>query len=388
MDLTFSDEQTVLRDGARDFLARECPMARVRQWMEEPLGFDEGFWKQLAELGWPGLALPEALGGAGLGWLELALVLEETGRVLAPGPFRSAVVGAAAVALGAAPARRSEVVPALARGERRATVAHLEPDGRGRAPAARPALAAVRHGDGFQLAGTKLFVEDAHCADWLVVTAHLDGATAGFLVPTDARGLSIRPNAWVDPTRRTCEVRLADVRVPAADRLAGEDGAGWLERVGDLARTAACAELCGVASRALELAVAFAGQREQFGRPVGSFQAIQHRCADMLVAVEASRSVTWDAAWSLAHDAPDAHTAACMAKAWCSQTVPRVAADAIQIHGGLGFTWEQDPQLYYKRAVSLAALWGDASACREEVARAVVDDAAPRLNGGSSSRRR
>ncbi len=372
MDARFTDEQGLLRESAREFLARECPMAVVRSVSDDGKAFPEPLWRQIAELGWPGLVLPERHGGAGLGMLELAILLEEMGRVLLPGPFLSSVaLGGLAVAIAGTPEQQARWLPDLAAGRRRATLALADADATGQgAGAARPD--ARREGAALRLDGERRFVLDAEGADALVVPASLeDGETVLLWVESDARGLDLRPVSWVDGTRRVCEVRLDGVAVDAEAARLGGPGAG-AEALGSLldrARIALCADLCGIAGRVLELSVAYAKTREQFGRPIGSFQAIQHRCADMLVDVEAMRSATWYAAWALDADAPDAHRAACMAKAWCADAGPRVAGCGIQIHGGQGFTWEQDLHLYYKRAKSSELLLGDATWHRELVAR-------------------
>lgn len=381
MDARFSDEQELLRESARDFLARECPMSLVREVSDDGKELPAELWSRLAELGWLGLALPAEHGGAGLGALELAIVLEETGRVLLPGPFFSAVaLGASAVALAGTPEQRARLLPPLAAGRRRATLALLDEGGSWEAAGVR-AVARREGADGaLRVDGAKRFVLDAQGADALVVPVRLEESGSGdaelALAWIDARaeGVSIRCLDYVDATRRPCHVDLSDVRVAAEDVL-GAPGTGGaaLARILDRARVALCAETCGGAARVLELAVEYAKTREQFGRPIGSFQAIQHRCADMLSDVEAMRSATWYAAWAVASGAPDAHRAACMAKAYCADAGPRVAGAGIQIFGGQGFTWEQDLHLYYKRAKAAELQLGDATWHRELVARELVD---------------
>ncbi len=374
MDARFTEEQERLREGARDFLARECPMSLVREISDDGKAFPDALWQRLAELGWLGLVFAERHGGAGLGPLELALVLEETGRVLLPGPFLSTVaLGGLAVALAGTEEQRQRILPAIAEGRLRATLALLE-EGTGW-DATGVCLLARREGSALRVSGTKRFVLDAETADLFVTPVRLEsGELVLLLVDRRSEGVSVRPVAQVDATRRVGELHLADVRL-GADAILGEPpaGAAALERLLDHARVALCAEMCGCAARVLELSVDYAKTREQFGRPIGSFQAIQHKCADMLVQVEAMRSATWYAAWALASDADDAHRAACMAKSYCADAAPEVAGAGIQIHGGQGFTWEQDLHLYYKRAKASELQLGGAAFHRELVARELVD---------------
>lgn len=380
MDARLSEEQELLCRTAREFLDRECPSRTLRAMIEEGPQATETLWKQIAELGWTGLAVPEDFGGAGLGMLELALLLEQTGRSLLPGPLLStAVVAASAVGLAGSDAQRRALLPAIAAGGLRVALAHEEP-GVGwshRAVTCR----AERAAEGYRLRGRKAFVADALSANVLLVTAALPGtpseAPGLFLVERRAPGVALRPVAWLDTTRPMAEVALDDV-VLASDALLAhseEDGAALLERILDRARVALAAECVGGAARVLDLSVAYARQREQFGRPIGSFQAIQHRCADMLVRVESARSAALYAAWSIDRERSDAHASACLAKAYCSEAFSRVAGDGIQIHGGLGFTWEQDPHLYFKRAKASELAYGDPRACREWAARALIDTA-------------
>jgi alkylation response protein AidB-like acyl-CoA dehydrogenase len=299
------------------------------------------------------------------------VLLEETGRVLLPGPLLSTVaLAGAAIGIGGSEVQKRRHLAAIARGEERTALALVEEPERWDADGVR--LAARRVGAGFRLSGAKRFVLDAQEADWLVVAARIDAAEpALLLVDARQRGVSIAPTALMDGTRKAASVRLDDVAVPGDALLAR--GAGAYERLLDRAKVALCAEMLGGAQRVLEMSVAFASAREQFGQPIGSFQAIQHRLADMLLAVEGARSATWYAAWAVGEAEPDAHVAACMAKAFVSDAYAKIAGDGIQIHGGLGFTWEQDLHLYYRRAKVSERLLGDASWNRELVARALID---------------
>jgi alkylation response protein AidB-like acyl-CoA dehydrogenase len=376
MDFGFSEEQEMLRKSARDFLAKESPMTYVRQMMEDDRGFRDDQWRKMADLGWMGLILPEEHGGAGLDFVDMVVVLEEMGRVVLPGPFFSTVImGGVAIAEGGSAAQRQELLPKLAAGGLRVTLAQLEPNARWDADGIQ--LEARKAGGGWRLSGTKLFVPDAHTADLVVVAGREPGSkgiegVSLFLVDAKAAGVTTALLKTMDQTRKLCEVVLKDVAVPA-DRVLGTPGQGWklLDRVVDRGKVGLCAEMCGGAQKVLEMSVDYAKVREQFGRPIGSFQAIQHKCANMLVEVESSKSVTYYAAWAVANDVPEAPLSAAMAKAYCSDAYRHSAGEGIQIHGGIGFTWEHDMHLYFKRAKSSEVTFGDATWNRELVAQLI-----------------
>jgi alkylation response protein AidB-like acyl-CoA dehydrogenase len=373
MDFGFSEEQEMLRTAARDFLAKECDSTYVRRMMDDERGYTDAFWRKMAELGWMGLALPEAYGGSGLSFIDLVVVLEEMGRVVAPGPFFSTVVqGAVALVEGGSDAQKQELLPNVAEGNVLLTVAQLEPSGRWDAEGIT--LEAKKDGAGYRLSGTKLFVADGHVADVLVVAARTPGSEGRdgiglYLVDAKAAGVKTSLLKTMDQTRKLAEVTLENVAV-GSDRVLGAPGDGWrlLERIVDRGKVGLCAEMCGGAQRVLEMSVDYAKVREQFGRPIGSFQAIQHKCANMLVEVESSKSITYYAGWAVANDVPEAPLAAAMAKAYCSDAYRHTAGEGIQIHGGIGFTWEHDMHLYFKRAKSSEVTFGDATWNRELVA--------------------
>jgi alkylation response protein AidB-like acyl-CoA dehydrogenase len=306
----------------------------------------------------------------------MVVILEEMGRVVLPGPFFStAILGGVALVEGGDAAQKEKLLPRLAAGDLRVTLAQLEPNARWDADGieleARPA------GGGYRLSGTKLFVPDAHTADLLVVAGRAPGSTGAegvslFMVEAKAPGVTTTLLKTMDQTRKLCEVALKDVAVPA-DRVLGAPGQGWklLERVVDRGKVGLCAEMCGGAQKVLEMSVDYAKVREQFGRPIGSFQAIQHKCANMLVEVESSKSATYYAAWAVANDVPEAPLAAAMAKAYCSDAYRHTAGEGIQIHGGIGFTWEHDMHIYFKRAKSSEVTFGDATWNREIVAQLI-----------------
>jgi alkylation response protein AidB-like acyl-CoA dehydrogenase len=330
----------------------------------------------MAELGWMGLIYPEPHGGAGLDMVDLAVVVEEMGRVVMPGPFFSTVLlGGSAVLEGGDDAQKGRYLKAIAAGDLKATLAVLEPSGRWNA-AGIEATAVVDSG-GYLLSGVKLFVPDAHVADLVMIAARTDRGQGEegislFAVDVPKDGVTITPLKTMDQTRKLCEVKLDQVRV-GPEALVGPRGGGWpiLKRVIDRAKVALCAEMCGGAERVLEMSVEYAKVRVQFDRPIGSFQAIQHQCANMLLLVESAKSATYYAAWAVANGVPEAPLAAAMAKSYTSDAYRIVAGEGIQIHGGIGFTWEHDMHIYFKRAKGSEVTFGDATYNRELVAQLI-----------------
>ena len=374
MDFAFSEEQEMLRRSAREFLAKECSSKTVRRLMESPDGYDAALWKKLADLGWTALGIPEQYGGVGT-FLDLVVVLEEAGRALLPGPFFS-TMGLAVPALleaGTEP-QKKEVLGAIAQGSARATLALTEPAGRW--DAAAIALKARQAGGGWQLSGTKLFVPDAHSADYIVVAARTRGegeeGITLFLVKGRPQGMTVKPLDTLDLTRRWDEVHFENVQL-GPDAVMGAPDKAWphLKRALDWATAALCAEMVGGVQKVLEDSTEYAKTRQQFGKPIGIYQAVSHKVADMLVLSESSRSATYYAAWAVDADAPDRSLAASMAKAYVSDAYRKVAGDGIQVHGGIGFTWEHDMHLYFKRAKSSEVTLGDATYHRELVAQAL-----------------
>jgi alkylation response protein AidB-like acyl-CoA dehydrogenase len=375
MDIGFSEEQELLRDTARKFLDGECTTKFVREMMATEAAVTHEFWRQLAENGWLGITFPEEEGGAGLGLIDLVVLMEEVGRAVMPGPYPATVLlGGAVITAAGSPEQRREWLPRIAAGEAKATLAATEPNARWDA-AGITAVAREGRG-GFALSGVKMFVPDAHLADVLVVAARSrDGSTMEdgvslFLVPKDAAGLDIRLLPSVDETRKLCEVKLDNVTVPAS-ALLGELHQGWpvLARVIDRAAVALSAEICGAAQRVLDMTVEYAKLRVAFGKPIGSYQGVKHKCADMLVEIENAKSLTYYAAWAIDEDDADAAIAASMAKAAASDAGRKVCAAGIQLHGGIGMTWEHDLHLYLKRAKADEVAFGDATWHRERVAR-------------------
>jgi alkylation response protein AidB-like acyl-CoA dehydrogenase len=373
MDFGLSEDQELLRRSAAEFLARECPPSLVREVAGHDDGYPRALYRQMAELGWLGLIVPEAHGGAGLGMLELALLLEQLGRVVLPGPFlSSAVLATLAIGHGGSTAQKKAWLPRLARGDAVGTLAVLEESDR--LDAGGVAARARRAGRGYRLSGSKLFVTDAHIADVLIAAFRTgaggeDGVTV-FLVPRDTPGVEVRLLQSIDRTRRPAEVRFDGVELPASAVL-GKPGVGWrtLQRVYDGAAVALAADSLGGAERALELAVEYAKVREQFGRPIGSFQAVKHIAAEMVSEIEPARALMWYAAYAYDALPREAARAASMAKACLSDVYARTTNRAVQIHGGIGFTWEHDLHFWFKRAKWNELAYGDVAYHRERIAR-------------------
>ena len=374
MDFAFSEEQEMLRRSARDFLAKECPPKVVRGLLKGDDAFDPALWKRTADLGWTALGIPEEYGGVGT-FLDLIVVLEEAGRALLPGPF-FATMGLAVPTLleSGSEAQKKEVLGAIASGSARATLALTEPSGRW--DAASITLAARQSGGSWKLDGVKTFVPDAMHADYIVVAARTraegeDGVSL-FLIKGRPRGMTVAPLETMDMTRRWSEIRFDGVELPG-DALMGAPHTAWprLKRALEWSTAALCAEMVGGAQKVLEASTDYAKTRQQFGKPIGIYQAVSHRVADMLVLTESSKSATYYAAWAVEADAPDRALAASMAKAYVSDAYRKVAGDGIQVHGGIGFTWEHDLHLYFKRAKASEVTLGDATYHRELVAQAL-----------------
>jgi alkylation response protein AidB-like acyl-CoA dehydrogenase len=375
MDIGFTEEQELLRDTARKFLDSECDTRFVRAMMATEAAVTPEFWSKLAENGWLGITYSEDDGGSGLGLVDLVVLMEEVGRAVMPGPFPATVLlGGAAIAEAGSPAQRHVFLPGIAAGEVKATLAATEPNARW--DAAGITLAGREARGGFTLSGTKLFVPDAHLADVLVVAARTrDGSTMEdgvslFLVPKGTPGVTVRVLPSVDETRKLCEVKFDNVAVPAT-ALLGDLNGGWpaLARVTDRAAVALAAEMCGAAQRVLDMTVDYAKLRVAFGKPIGTYQGVKHKCADMLIEIENAKSLTYYAAWAVDEAEPDAAMAVSMAKAAASDAGRKVCAAGIQLHGGIGMTWEHDLQLYLKRAKASEIALGDATWHRERIAR-------------------
>jgi alkylation response protein AidB-like acyl-CoA dehydrogenase len=372
MKLAIATEQQELGDAVRRFLADREPLSRVRELMETPDGMDRAVWQQAgAQLGLQGIAVPEEYGGAGFSFAEQAIVLEELGAALYGGPYlASAVIAATALMSASDEAARRELLPPIASGQAVATLAVAEDDGSWDPAAVRLTASPGAPGGGWVLDGHKSFVLDGHTADLILVVAATGSGLSLFGVPADAPGLNRRVLPTLDQTRKLA--RLEFRSVPAA-RLIGAPGEAGavLARTLDVAAIALAAEQLGGAQRALDMAVGYAKIRHQFGRPIGSFQAIKHRCADLLLEVSSLRSAVCYAAAAVAEDSAEIPVVAALTKAYASDVYFHVAAENIQIHGGIGFTWEHDAHLYFKRAKSSELFLGDASYHRESLARRI-----------------
>jgi alkylation response protein AidB-like acyl-CoA dehydrogenase len=374
MDFRFNEEQQELQSMARAFLQEACGPEQIRAAMETPLGYDPGVWTQIAtELGWPCVHIPEEYGGLGLGYVDLVVLLEAAGEAVLCAPFFSTVaLGANTILEVGSDAQKAEHLPPIAEGTQTATLAFAEANGRWDADAVE-ATATVDGGD-FILEGTKAWVVDGHSADLILVAARTPGSTGEdgisvFLVDGNAAGVSRKVLPTMDQTRRIAEVTLSGVRV-SGNACLGKPGAAWpgLRRTLDLAAIALAAEQVGGAQRCLDMSVEYAKEREQFGRPIGSFQAIKHKCADMMIAVESARSALYYAACIADDGSDDLSSNASLAKAWCSESYFQCAGETIQIHGGVGFTWEYDPHLHFKRARASESWLGDPAYHRERLA--------------------
>jgi len=362
-DLT--DEQQAIKSTAHDFLASRFKSERLREISASDDGFDESGWKEMAELGWAGLALPEEWGGQGLGIVDLAVLFEEMGYVCAPSPLLSNTIAGLAIAAGGSDEQKERWLAPLAAGDLRGTPALI--DAGGPAEPMKFAMKAAADGDGVVLSGVKTLVMDAASADFFLV-ATADGAR--HVVEKGAEGVTVTPEDSIDLTRRLSSVRLENVRVAAENTLPGapEDYRPVFRR----ACVALAAESTGVAQRALDMSVEYAKDRQQFGRPIGAYQAVSHRCAQMLLETENSRSAVYGAAWAADAEPESLPLASSMAKAYASDAGWRVPDAAIQVHGGIGFTWEHDLHFFLKRGRANAASLGDAKWHRERVADAVL----------------
>jgi alkylation response protein AidB-like acyl-CoA dehydrogenase len=368
MYFDLNDEQQAIRSTARDFLAARYKSERIRELAESENGFERADWQEMAELGWPGLALPEEWGGQGLGIVELAVLFEEMGYALAPSPLLSNTIAGLALALCGSDDQRERFLRPLAAGERRGTPA-LWDAGSSAAPGGFE-MDAKPDGDGVVLDGEKVLVMDAASADFFLV-ATVDGKR--HLVERGAAGVSVAAETSIDLTRRLYAVRFEGVRVPAGDTMPAE-GTDYFSVFNRIC-VALAAESTGVAQRTMEMAVEYAKDREQFGRPIGAYQAVSHRCAQMLLETENSRSAVYGAAWAADAEPDSLPLAASMAKAYASDAGWRVPDASLQVHGGIGFTWEHDLHFFLKRGKANAAMFGDARWHRDRVADLVLAEA-------------
>ncbi len=372
MDFEFSEDQELLRESVRRFLEENAPLTPyVREQADSDRGTSDALWKGLSELGLPGILVPEEFGGSGLGMLEMGVVLEEMGRLVHPGPvLTSSLFAVSVIRAGGALEDQKSLLPTLADGSRRASVALLEA-GSGsawRAPKTRARAQAA----GWCITGEKIHVPDAAAADFFLVVASDPDGLGLFVVESDSAEVVVTPTPLVDPTRKEATVVFTDA---PAIRLSGDAVEAAVQEALDLCLIGMAVDGVGCAGRALELSLAYAREREQFGVPVGSFQAVQHLLADMLQTLELGRAGAYYALWAAEEaDGAERHRTATLCKATVSDAFAKLGADAIQVFAGVGFTWEYDVHFYYKRLLSLQHTHGGASEHLEELASILLDD--------------
>jgi len=376
MDIKLSEDQIEIARQARRFCENETPIAYVRTMFSEPRGFTDEIWSKMADMGWMAMRVPEAYGGLGMELMDMAVILEEMGRAVVPGPFFSTVLLAAEVIMEAgSDSQKERYLSGIAAGEIRGTLAFYEPESGGDPEYIQ--MEARPDGNGSVLKGTKIGVSDAHVADVLICIARTkagngpeDGLTL-FAVNPRTEGVSVSPLPIMDGTRKLFAVEFKGLRVDQ-DAMLGERNGGWKPfcRALQRAQVGLCAECVGGAQKAMEIATEYAKIRIQFDQPIGSFQSIKHRCAQMFADVESARSLLYWAAWAQDHaDAKEAALAASSAKAYCSEVNRNVTASALQVLGGTGFSWEHDIHLYLKRAKGNEVALGDPIYHRERVMR-------------------
>lgn len=366
MDFDFSQEQYMFQETTRGFLDDTYSLAKVRANMEGD-GLDRELWAGLAETGAFSMLVPEEQGGLGLSFVDLALVLEEYGRALVPAPVPETIAATDVIVRFCTDEQKARLLPSIAEGRLRIVPAITETEA-GFDPK-DIAVTAVPAGNGWSISGRKVLVPHAATTDLILIALRFGaaGRLGLALIEKDRTGVSLREHSTLDPTGRFHQLDLAEVHVVRDDIVGGEPSPASVERLLDASGVIAATMMTGIAGKVLDNAVAYAGQRTQFGKPIGSFQAIKHRCADMAVAVDASRSAAYYAAWALAEDAPDRAKAVSMAKSYCGDASRFVCNEGIQIHGGIGFTWELGLHFYLRRAKMLEYAYGDAAYHRERV---------------------
>lgn len=372
MDLDFTEEQDMLRNSARDFLSTECDKATVRKIEESDEGYSLELWSKMADLGWQGLMIPEEYDGMGMGLMDLVVVFEEIGRNVLPSPFLATVVlGTAPIVEAGTEEQKKEILPRVATGEAILTLALTEPSVGYSADCVE--LKAEDKGDKFMLNGTKLFVEFASACDYMVVVARTksggnpeDGITL-FLVDSKSPGIKIEPFVTTGMDQQ-CEVVFDNVSVPKVNMI-GELNKGWpiVAKTLEKATVAKCAEMVGGMQAVLDMSVAYAKERVQYGRPIGSYQAIQHMLADMSIRVGMSKNILYEAAWMVSEGLPAAGKLA-TAKGFCNEAYKKVTVDGVEVHGAIGTTRDHDMGLYYRRAIVADSTFGDTESQREAVA--------------------
>jgi alkylation response protein AidB-like acyl-CoA dehydrogenase len=371
MDFNLSKPQKMLQDSVKEYLSRHCTLERVRELMETDTAVDDELWEGLTDQGWVALTVPEDYEGLELGAVDLVAVTEAMGYYCMPGPFVSNLWGSELIAHSGNGACCKEVLPAVADGEKKLAVALLEEKASWDPADAEMVFAEA--GDGFAVTGEKLFVNDAEVADLILVVGKIGNDLAVVAVTGDADGIAIEAMPALDATRKLYKVTFDGAAGALVAR--GDAAEKALADATRLATVAVCGELVGGMQWVLETTVEYAKTREQFGRPIGSFQAVQHMCADILFNLESARSAVYYAAWAVSVDDPAADLAVSVAKAFCSDAARETGNLGVQSHGGIGFTWEHDLHLFYKRAKANEIIFGDATYHREKIAAKVIDGA-------------
>jgi alkylation response protein AidB-like acyl-CoA dehydrogenase len=375
MEFELNETQTLFQRSARELFAQECPPTLVREMIEKNVPYSDKVWGLLVEQGWTGLMFSEDDGGQGLGMVELAVAFEEMGRALLPGAFLSTVALAGSlIEKACSPEYRAKRLRAICEGQSKATVALLEESANWDPEAVK--MAATPVDGGFKLSGKKLFVSDAAVADFIATVARTGSGLVLAFVDSKAQGLTVTPMPGMDATRSLSAVEYNDVMVSTGDVLADSEKArAALDYAIDVATLALSAEMVGGMQWLLEASVEYAKTRKQFGKPIGQFQAVQHHCANMLLMTESARSAVYYAAWQMRNDPENAPLAVSMAKAYASDGYREVGNLAVQVHGGIGFTWDENVHFYYKRAKASELMFGDAIYHRERIANWVIDRA-------------
>lgn len=385
MDFELNETQKLFQRSARELFAQECPPARVREMIEQNAPYSDDIWEKLVEQGWTGLIFSEEDGGLGLGTVELAVAFEEMGRALLPGAFLSTVALAGPLIQRACSIEyRTARLQAISEGRSKATVALLEESANWNPESIE--LQATPVDGAFKLNGTKLFVSDASVADLIVTVARAGSDLVLAFVTKSASGVTVKPMDGIDATRSLGAIEFHDVTINSEDVVAdGAKARAALEYALDVATLAVAAEMAGGMQWLLEASVEYAKTRKQFGKPIGQFQAVQHHCANMLLMTESTRSAVYHAAWLIANNMEKASLAVSMAKAYASDSYREVGNLAIQVHGGIGFTWDENIHFYYKRAKAAELMFGDATYHRERIARLVIDRASEPVKAASEA---
>jgi alkylation response protein AidB-like acyl-CoA dehydrogenase len=372
MEFDLTDTQKLFKTSARELFGQECPPQLVREMIEKDEPYSGHLWDKLVEQGWTGLIFSEDEGGLGLGMVEMVVAFEEMGRALVPGAFLSTTALAGSLVSGVGESeQRQKRLQAIAEGSAKATLALLEESARWDLDGV--SLRATEGADTIKLNGKKLFVSDAEVADFILVAVRIGSELAVVAVDKNAQGLSVKAMPAIDATRRLCEVTFNDTE---AELLAkGEAARQALEHALDVATLAVSAEMVGGMHWVMDASVEYAKTRKQFGKPIGQFQAVQHHCANMLLMTESARSAVYYAAWVMGNAPELAPLAVSMAKVYTSDAYREVGNLGIQVHGGIGFTWDENIHFYYKRAKASELMFGDASYHRERIAQLVVDGA-------------